>query len=166
MFTEIERRFLVVGDGWREQARASRIVQGYLSFDPDRTVRVRVAGGEAWLTVKGRRIGLSRREIEFPMPIGHARELLALCDGIPVEKTRHTLDLNGLTWEIDEFHGVNEGLVIAEVELPDESTHVEPPPWCGIEVSTDRRYSNSSLARVPFSTWPASESGCSPGFTL
>lgn len=166
MFTEIERKFLVTGNDWREHSRATRIIQGYLCFDSERTVRVRIADDQAWLTVKGRRRGITRREIEFPIPIEHARELMNLCDGQPIEKTRHTVEIDGFTWEIDEFHGINEGLVVAEIELPDETTPVRLPPWCGIEVSYDRRYSNSSLVRTPYPTWPSHVTNNPPGFFL
>ncbi|MBC7666599.1 MAG: CYTH domain-containing protein [Caulobacter sp.] len=152
MGIEIERKFLVVGDAWR-QAPGTAYAQGYLNRDKQRTVRVRVVEDAAWLTVKGASVGATRAEFEYPIPVADAHELLALCDGPLVRKTRRVLVHAGATWEIDEFEGDNAGLVVAEIELASEETHFEPPPWLGAEVTHDARYFNSNLAAAPYSTW-------------
>ncbi|GAA0752469.1 CYTH domain-containing protein [Ideonella azotifigens] len=153
MAIEIERKFLVVGEGWR-QPDAMHLSQGYLNRDPARTVRVRIAGEEAFLTIKGRSEGLSRAEFEYPLPLADAQALLALCDGPLVEKHRHRVMVDGLLWEVDEFHGANAGLVVAELELQSEDQPFTRPAWLGEEVSDDARYFNSQLASRPFNTWP------------
>ena len=153
MGIEIERKFLVVGDDWR-QAPAVPYAQGYLNRDKQRTVRVRIAQGQAWLTVKGANAGATRAEFEYAIPVADAEQLLALCDGPLVRKLRRVVVHAGSTWEIDEFQGDNAGLVVAEIELPSEDAPFEPPPWLGAEVTHDPRYFNSSLATAPFSTWP------------
>jgi adenylate cyclase len=156
MGQEIERKFLVTGDGWREGAEGTLYRQGYLAKDADRTVRVRVAGAKAYLTIKGRSKGASRAEYEYEIPMQDAEELLDLCEGPLVEKTRHKIQHAGHTWEVDVFHGDNEGLVMAEVELEREDAHVEMPGWAGKEVSGDPRYYNSSLSQKPYKTWAGS----------
>jgi len=154
MATEIERKFLVTGDGWRPGSRGRRVRQGYLSTDPERSVRVRLAGDDAWLTIKGASTGCTRVEFEYPMPMQDALHLLdELCIRPVIDKTRHDLRYGAHRWEIDEFHGANEGLVIAEIELHSETEVFERPPWLGAEVSDDPRYYNVSLARHPFSNW-------------
>ena len=153
MGIEIERKFLVVGDDWRH-APAVPYAQGYLNRAKERTVRVRVVQDAAWLTIKGASAGATRAEFEYPIPVADARELLALCDGPLVRKTRRVVVHAGATWEIDEFEGDNAGLVVAEIELPSEDAAFEPPPWLGAEVTHDPRYFNSSLATVPWRTWP------------
>lgn len=150
MATETERKFLVIGDGWKSISDGARIAQGYLSIDADRTVRVRLAGNNAWITIKGRTEGISRAEFEYPIPPDEARELLKLCLPSVIDKTRHRVSFGGHVWEVDVFHGDNEGLILAEVELADESVVPELPPWAGKEVSDDPRYYNSSLSRLPF----------------
>lgn len=150
MPVEIERKFLVRDDSWRDGPPGERIAQGYLSRDPERTVRVRLAGERAWLTVKGLPSGLARPEFEYPVPPAHARELLALCLPGIVEKTRHRRVFGGFVWEIDEFYGDNRGLVLAEIELPAAATRFERPPWLGREVSEDPRFANSRLAAEPW----------------
>ena len=135
--------------------------QGYLSRDPDRTVRIRLAGDHAFLTIKGRSRGASRAEFEYEIPAGDAELLLGLCAGPVIEKTRHRIDHVGHTWEIDVFHGANEGLVVAEVEIASPDTPVELPAWAGDEVTSDPRYFNANLVANPYSTWgpvsPAAE---------
>ena len=153
MGIEIERKFLVVGDDWR-QAPAVPYAQGYLNRDKRRTVRVRIAQGEAWLTVKGVNAGATRAEFEYAVPLADAEQMLALCDGPLVRKLRRVVVHAGATWEIDEFQGDNAGLVVAEIELASEDAPFERPPWLGAEVTHDPRYFNSSLATAPFSTWP------------
>jgi adenylate cyclase len=158
MGIEIERKFLVVGDDWRA-APAVPTTQGYLNRDKRRTVRVRVAQDAAWLTIKGASRGATRAEFEYPIPLADARELLALCDGPPVRKSRRVVVHAGARWEIDEFEGDNAGLVVAEIELPSEDATFEAPPWLGAEVTHDPRYFNSNLAAVPWSTWPEARRG-------
>lgn len=152
MGTEIERKFLVRGSGWQTDA-PQRIVQGYLNRDKARTVRVRIAGAEAFLTIKGVTTGATRAEFEYPIPLADAEALLALCDGPLIDKLRHRVTHGGLLWEIDQFLGDNAGLVVAEVELASEGQTVTLPPWVTEEVTTDSRYYNSSLATHPFNRW-------------
>ncbi len=153
MGTEIERKFLVTDERWREGAEAAEYRQGYLASAAHCTVRVRVAGEEAWLTIKGAPQGISRQEFEYPLPRAEAEQLLRLCpDGI-VSKTRHRLMHAGHCWEVDEFHGDNAGLVIAEIELPHADEAFEKPPWLGEEVSADGRYANAALSRHPYRLW-------------
>lgn len=153
MGQEIERKFLVTGDGWREGAEGALYRQGYLAKDAERTVRVRIAGDQAYLTIKGRTTGTSRAEYEYEIPLKDAEELLRMCDGPLVEKTRHKVKHAGHTWEVDVFHGDNDGLIMAEVELESEDDEVEMPEWAGKEVSDDARYYNSSLSKKPYKTW-------------
>ena len=153
MGIEIERKFLVTGDDWRS-APAVPYAQGYLNRDKRRTVRVRVVQDQAWLTVKGVSVGATRAEFEYAIPVDDARQLLALCDGPIVRKTRRVVEHAGTKWEIDEFQGDNAGLVVAEIELPSEDAAFERPAWLGAEVTHDPRYFNSSLATAPYSTWP------------
>lgn len=157
MKQEIERKFLVAHDAWRTAVTsASRIRQGYLCVEPGRTVRVRLAGEQAWLTIKGLGNGAGRAEFEYPLPPADALALLDhLCLRPQIDKTRHLVPHGGLTFEVDVFHGDNEGLVMAEVELSAVDTHVDLPPWIGREVTSDHRYFNAYLAQHPFRTWPA-----------
>jgi adenylate cyclase len=150
---EIERKFLVTNEAWRTGATGTPIVQGYLSRDPDRIVRVRLRGEQAFLTVKGRSVGISRAEIELPIPLQAGRDLLPLCLSPLVEKTRFEIQVGSHTWEIDEFHGQSAGLIVAEIELSAEDETFQRPSWIGHEVSHDHRYSNSHLSEHPYSTW-------------
>lgn len=150
---ETERKFLVIGDDWKEKAPSEYFSQGYLSQDPERSVRVRIAGDQAFLTIKGMSQGISRQEFEYPIPTDDARELLSLCLPSIITKTRYFVEINGRQWEVDEFHDDNQGLVIAEIELDNESDVVDLPEWVGKEVSDDRRYYNVSLAKSPYSKW-------------
>ena len=152
MGIEIERKFLVVGDAWK-QAPAVPYAQGYLNRDKQRTVRVRIVEGQAWLTVKGVSAGATRAEFEYAIPVADAEQLLALCDGPLVRKLRRVVVHEGSTWEIDEFQGDNAGLVVAEIELRSEDEAFAAPAWLGAEVTHDARYFNSSLATAPYSTW-------------
>jgi adenylate cyclase len=152
MAIEIERKFLVRGDAWRTD-QGVHIRQGYLNRDKERTVRVRVAGVNAFLTVKGINTGAVRAEFEYQIPLADAGQLLQICDGPLIEKTRHIVAYAGMTWEIDEFHGENEGLVVAEIELESVLQIPAKPPWLGREVTTDFRYFNSHLAVRPYSGW-------------
>ncbi len=153
MATEIERKFLVRNDSWRDGTSGVRIAQGYLTRDLDRTVRVRISGERAWLTIKGRTEGIARQEFEYEIPLEDGRELLALCLPGVIDKTRHVVPHAGHVWEVDEFHGDNQGLVVAEVELEDAGISPDLPPWVGEEVSGDARYYNSSLGVKPFRAW-------------
>ena len=152
MSTEIERKFLVRGTDWRQGAPV-RLRQGYLNRDKERTVRVRIAGSRAYLTIKGLTRGVSRPEFEYEIPLQDGEALLTLCDGLPLEKDRYTLQHAGATWEVDEFLGANAGLVIAEIELNDERQEFERPGWLSTEVTDDPRYFNSSLMAAPYGTW-------------
>jgi CYTH domain-containing protein len=153
MPAEIERKFLLADDSWHDGSPGVRIAQGYLSQDPDRTVRVRIAGETAWLTIKGRSEGITRAEFEYEIPLEDAKALLELCLPSVIDKTRHLITFGGHDWEIDVFHGDNEGLVVAEVELADVSDSPDIPPWLGAEVSSDPRYFNSCLAMNPYVKW-------------
>ena len=155
MAIEIERKFLVNGTEWKA-AEPTYYCQGYLNRDKHRTVRVRVAGDIALLTVKGLTTGASRQEYEFEIPLEDAKAMMKLCDGPPVEKNRRVIEHGGLSWEVDEFLGDNEGLVVAEVELESESQTIDPPEWVGVEVTDDPRYFNSNLSATPFKNWPKS----------
>jgi adenylate cyclase len=154
MGREIERKFLVNDDSWRAAAQGTAMRQGYLCTEPDRTVRVRLAGDQAWMTVKGRNVGFTRAEFEWSIPPADALELLeTLCLRPQIEKVRYRIEHAGRIWEVDEFSGENAGLVVAEVELPSEDASVVKPPWVGQEVTGDARYGNSSLVARPFNTW-------------
>ena len=154
MPVEIERKYLVTGDAWRSQATGKQLRQGYLSLDPARSVRVRLAAGQGRLTIKGRSVGAARAEYEYPIPPDHARELLdGLCLRPLIEKTRYRVEHAGLCWEIDEFEGDNAGLVLAEVELESEEQVPELPDWVGADVTDDPRYYNASLVQHPYSRW-------------
>lgn len=154
MGIEIERKFLVRGDGWRRQASAqTRFSQGYLSRDPARKVRVRMAGEQAFLTIKGATTGATRAEFEYHIPVADVEQLLTMCDGPVVEKIRHLCPHEGMTWEVDEFLDANAGLVVAEIELQSEGQAFARPAWLGAEVTGDARYVNANLAVRPFTNW-------------
>lgn len=156
MAREIERKFLVAGDYKPEVIASQRIVQAYLSSTPGRTVRVRIRGDQGFLTIKGKgsASGASRYEWEREIPLAEAEELLALCEPGLIDKTRHLVPCGAHTFEVDEFHGDNEGLVVAEVELQAEDEAFARPHWLGREVTGDARYYNSRLKRLPFRHWP------------
>jgi adenylate cyclase len=151
---EIERKFLVQDESWRGLGEKVFLSQGYLSSDPDRIVRVRLQGEQAFLTIKGRAQGISRSEWEYAIPVEEAQAMLASLCTVRIEKWRHKIMIDGLLWEVDEFLGANAGLVVAEVELLSEMQEFIKPTWLGQEVSNDHRYANSSLFKQPFSTWP------------
>ena len=154
MGVEIERKFLLANEGWRGQGHPTLMRQGYLVADPVRTVRVRIEGERAVITIKGKTTGASRGEWEYEIPVPDATELLdGLCEQPQVEKIRHRIDHAGHTWEVDEFLGLNAGLVVAEIELGAEDEAFEKPDWIGAEVTGDKRYYNSSLIRMPYSQW-------------
>ncbi len=155
MALEIERKFLVRGDFRPHSSSSTRIRQGYLSSSPERSVRVRLAGERAFLTIKGKAgaAGMTRYEWERELPFAEALELLALCEPGRIDKVRHRVDFAGKTFEIDEFLGANQGLVIAELELDSEDESFERPDWLGREVTGDPRYYNSSLIGKPYRDW-------------
>lgn len=151
---EIERKFLVIRDDWRNGPPGVRYRQGYLARSDSCVVRSRVGGGEGFLTVKQRRPHRARLEYEYRIPAQDAANMIdTLCAKRVVEKTRYLRPFKGMTWEVDEFHGDNGGLVIAEVELEHEHQSVDIPPWVGEDVTDDGRYANAWLSEHPFSTW-------------
>lgn len=160
MAVEIERKFLVVGDDWRSLASGTVYRQGYLASSDNLAVRVRLAGDTGYLTIKGATSGISRPEYEYVIPASDATELLeTLCDRPLIEKTRYRILLDGLLWEIDEFMGANQGLILAEVELADPNQQIRLPTWIGTEVSNDPRYFNTYLAKHPYQEWGAEKKG-------
>lgn len=155
MAAEIERKFLISGEQWREEVHDSLVVrQGYLAGAERASVRVRASDEQAWLNIKSATLGIQRQEYEYPIPLDDAREMLdTLCNGPLIEKTRHFVRHAGHLWEIDEFFGDNAGLVVAEIELGHEDESFERPAWLGEEVSDDPRYYNVSLVRHPYREW-------------
>ncbi len=155
MAQEIERKFLVVGDDWKKGAVGKRYRQGYLNSVKERTVRIRTIDDKAFLAVKGITVDCTRLEFEYPIPLEDCNKMLDdLAERPIIEKTRYKIDAgNGLTWEIDEFYGANEGLVVAEIEVPNLDTKFDRPSWLGKEVSDDPRYFNSNLLAHPYSSW-------------
>ncbi|MBE9159322.1 CYTH domain-containing protein [Nodosilinea sp. LEGE 06152] len=154
MGQEIERKFLVIGDSWRGVALGEVMRQGYIPTQDARTVRVRQTGDRAYITLKGPAVGLVRPEFEYPIPAEDAQVILeTLCSPPLIEKTRYRLPLGEVVWEIDEFWGDNQGLIVAEVELTSPDQVVDLPEWVGAEVTYDPRYQNSNLARHPYGTW-------------
>lgn len=154
MAVEIERKFLVKDDTWRGLGKGSHYRQGYLSTEPGRTVRVRVAAGKGFLTIKGTTVNATRAEYEYVIPSQDADAMLdELCARPLIEKTRYRIEYQRLVWEVDEFEGENAGLVVAEVELAAEDQVVALPAWVGEEVTTDPRYYNANLIAHPFSRW-------------
>ena len=157
MAQEIERKFLVAGDFKAEVSKSTRIIQGYLSSVPERTVRVRVKGDKGFITIKGigNQSGASRFEWEKEIPTEEAEQLLAICEPGVIDKTRYLVKSpdGRHTWEIDEFYGDNEGLVLAEVELASEDEPFMKPDFIGREVTGDRRFYNSHMRNYPFKLW-------------
>ena len=154
MGKEIERKFLVKGEAWKALAAGTVYRQGYLSTVKERTVRVRTVGQKGFLTIKGVTTGVTRAEFEYEVPAADANAMLdGLCEKPLVEKTRYKIPLDGYTWEVDEFHGDNDGLVVAEVELKSADEKPPLPEWVGEDVSSDPRYFNSNLVKKPFKTW-------------
>lgn len=155
MAVEIERKFLLRNDDWRQMADAGRDYrQGYLQGDRTIAVRVRVAADKAWLTVKGGGAGIARLEYEYAIPVADADEMLdKLCMQPLIEKRRYRVPVGIHVWEVDVFHGLNQGLVLAEIELDSVDEAFERPDWLGEEVSGDPRYFNTYLSRHPYSGW-------------
>lgn len=151
---EIERKFLVRSSEWRKGVPGILFLQGYLSTHKERTVRVRTMGDQAFLAIKGLTEGSIRPEYEYEIPLDHASEILNnLCEKPLIEKTRYNISYKDRVWEVDEFHGINEGLIVAEIELDTENEQFECPGWIGEEVTDDPRYFNSNLVANPFTTW-------------
>ena len=153
---EIERKFLVTSDAFKSDAlRKNHIAQGYLNSTPERTVRVRIKGGAGYLTIKGKsnETGLSRFEWEKEIPLAEAKALILLCEKGIIEKIRYEVQVGKHLFEVDEFFGENEGLLLAEVELQSESEFFEKPNWLGNEVTQDQRYYNSYISKHPFTSW-------------
>lgn len=154
MAKEIERKFLIKRELWQPQNQGLEIRQGYLSLDPERTVRVRTKGAKGYLTIKGKNQGISRTELEYEIPYAEACQMLEeLCLRPLVEKTRYLEQHGQQLWEIDIFAGDNEGLAVAEAELPSEDTALALPIWIAREVSGEARYYNSSLIKLPYKNW-------------
>ena len=154
MGVEIERKFLLAGDAWRALGEPVLLRQGYLSSDKERTVRVRVEGDRGTMTIKGKSVGATRSEWEYPIPLADAAELLErLCEQPLIEKFRRRIVVGAHTWEVDEFLGANQGLVVAEIELASEDEQFDKPAWVGADVTDDPRYFNSSLIGLPYSAW-------------
>ena len=155
MAQEIERKFLVKGDFKADAFKATRITQGYLCSVPERTVRVRVKGDKGFITIKGigNESGASRFEWEKEIPVAEVQDLLKICEPGVIDKTRYLVKSGEFTFEVDEFYGDNEGLTVAEVELPSEDAAFDKPNWLGDEVTGDPRYYNSMLMKNPFKNW-------------
>jgi adenylate cyclase len=155
---EIERKFLLASEAWRPLAqRREPMSQGYIASGERVSVRVRVAGDTAWLNIKAGGLVASRLEYEYSIPVADARELLAASGAKLIEKTRHFVEHGGFEWEIDEFHGDNAGLVVAELELDSEDEEFPRPPWLGREVTALERYYNVRLVRHPYRAWTEAE---------
>ncbi len=154
MGTEIERKFLLCGESWRNGATGTMYRQGYLNSAKERTVRIRTVGEGAFLTIKGITVGATRAEYEYPIPFDDCNAMLdTLAEKPLIEKKRYKINYGGLIWEIDEFFGDNKGLIVAEVELQSEVQRFDKPEWIGEEVSGDPRYFNSNLIKNPFTKW-------------
>ena len=153
---EIEKKFLVLNDSFKAAAFThNHIAQGYLSSVPERTVRIRIKGNQGYLTIKGisNNTGMSRFEWEKEIPLGEAKKLLLLCEKGVIDKTRFEVNIGKHVFEVDEFYGENEGLVMAEIELDSETETFEKPNWLGEEVTNDKRYYNSYLSNFPYKNW-------------
>jgi adenylate cyclase len=155
MATEIERKFLLKDDSWKEEAdKGTRYCQGYLVGSTSASVRVRIQGKRAFINIKSATIDITRQEYEYEIPLDEAQEILdTLCEKPLIDKTRYFLKAGQHLWEIDVFAGDNQGLTVAEIELNDEDEHFEKPAWLGSEVSKDARYYNVNLVKHPFKDW-------------
>jgi CYTH domain-containing protein len=150
---EIERKFLVVNDKYK-MGTPQRISQGYICSENDRVVRVRIKGDKAYLTIKNATIGFARNEYEYEIPVADAEAMLKnTCQQPIIDKTRYVLEYKGFIWEVDEFHGDNEGLVVAEIELDSRETTFDHPDFIGEEVTGDARYYNACLFKNPYKMW-------------
>lgn len=152
MGKEIERKFLTKASGWRHE-RPMKLRQGFLSSVKERTVRVRTIDDKAYLTIKGTAVGASRPEFEYEIPCEDAKQLLEICEKPLIEKNRYRIEEGGFVWEVDEFFGENQGLIVAEVELEREDQAFPKPDWVGEEVTGDPRYFNANLIKNPYKKW-------------
>ena len=150
---EIERKFLVVSDDYKLSAKSAEINQAYLSADKNMAIRARVEGMQASINIKSKKSERVNHEFEYVIPLDEAQSLIRMSLYSIIEKTRHIVEYKGKTWEVDEFHGDNAGLTVAEIELDDENEAFEKPSWLGEEVTADYRYLNSNLAKKPFGSW-------------
>ena len=153
---EIERKFLVNSENFKKEAlRKNHIAQGYLNSNPERTVRVRIKGEVGFLTIKGKgnETGMTRFEWETEITLAEAKNLIQLCENGVIDKIRHEVEIGNHTYEVDEFFGENEGLIVAEIELKSEDEPFEKPNWLGQEVTNDERYYNAYLSNNPFKNW-------------
>tara|TARA_B100000686_G_scaffold240644_1_gene249174 strand:- start:379 stop:858 length:480 start_codon:yes stop_codon:yes gene_type:complete len=154
MAIEIERKFLVKEIPFAMAKKSLKINQGYILNEKSKVIRVREKGDDYFLTIKGNNIGISRLEYDFPISKDDAEELIIhFCKTTLIEKTRHYVEHKGHTWEVDEFHGTNDGLIVAEIELESEDEKFEIPNWIGEEVTQDERYYNMNLAVHPYTSW-------------
>ncbi len=155
MAIEVEHKFLLANDDWRKQVtRSVEYRQGYLTSEPTSSIRVRISDNHAWLNIKSATIGTQRHEFEYEIPLNDGNEIIdCLCRKPLIEKTRHFIDLGKHLWEIDEFKGANEGLIVAEIELGSAGEVFDKPSWLGAEVTHDLRYYNNNLAATPFTEW-------------
>lgn len=154
MGIEIERKFLLKDDSWRALAKGTQYRQGYLNSEKERVVRVRTINGKGFLTIKGISTGATRVEYEYEIPDAEATAMLdGLCEKPLIEKNRYKIEFEGLVWEVDEFFGENQGLIVAEVELESEDQQFEKPGWAGEEVTGDPKYFNSNLIQNPYLKW-------------
>lgn len=155
MPTEIEHKYLVKKELWKLVIpdSSAEVKQGYLLTDPNKTIRVRTKGNKGFITIKGKSIGASRPEFEYEIPLSEAIELINGFSSNIIEKTRHYVTFENKLWEVDEFKGLNEGLIVAEIELTDENEKYSTPDWVGENVTEDQRYANSNLSIKPFTTW-------------
>ncbi|SVC01778.1 uncharacterized protein METZ01_LOCUS254632 [marine metagenome] len=150
---EIERKFLVVSDDYRLTAKLVDIKQAYLSVDDNMAIRIRVEGIQASINIKSKKSERVNHEFEYVIPLDEAQFLIKMSPYLIIEKTRYLVEYKGKSWEVDEFHGDNEGLTVAEIELDEENEEFDMPSWLGDEVTADYRYLNSSLAKQPFRSW-------------
>ncbi|MEM7542924.1 MAG: CYTH domain-containing protein [Pseudomonadota bacterium] len=155
MGKEIERKFLLASERWREEVeRSTPMVQGYLAGSAEASVRVRISGEQAHLNLKSATLGIERDEFEYEIPLADGKAILKrLCGERTIEKTRHYVKANHFLWEIDEFSGANQGLIVAEVELDATDTVLTLPDWIGEDVSADPRYYNVALVENPYGSW-------------
>lgn len=153
---EIERRFLLANEDWRQAAAAPKLLsQGYFCVEKECTIRVRIAEGRAWLTLKGYLSDVSRSEFEYEIPVAHARQMMETMCSFRLEKRRYEVEYQGFVFEVDEYSGENAPLIVAELELPSEQTDFPRPDWLGEEITSDARFTNAYLSRHPYSAWPS-----------
>ncbi|MGB1039676.1 MAG: CYTH domain-containing protein [Flavobacteriales bacterium] len=154
MATEIERKYLLKNDSWKQEVSSkNKIIQGYLSSKPERTVRIRITNNRGFVTIKSKNIGSLRKEFEYEIPIEDAEELILLCEKPIIQKTRYIVEHSSYSWEIDIFEGENQGLEVAEIELSQENEEFSIPNWIGQEVTNESKYYNSQLIINPFINW-------------